>query len=216
MVRCLQLATRPVPGARYDKGSPGARRASRAAGMVKAATTVLLLLGVSTLVAASAKHAEHGHDLRDNHRGGKGHFNAQVMCANSTNQPECHRRVEVCRAVHRRSWQRGKTQEDLTSCARQLKIRLPEDTENNHQHFRNWARENQELKRQLFACIHQGMFHSDGSINRPAVVEKMMAMMSGEDEPQLLQELLDRVNTCPESSSRRDFYRCVFLGCATP
>ncbi|XP_069949201.1 uncharacterized protein [Cherax quadricarinatus] len=183
--------------------------------MKKATSIVLLILGLSSLVAASANHGDQG---QDHHRGGRGHFNAQTMCANSTDEEECHRRVEVCREMHRGSWKKGKTHQELTSCASQLSIRLPQvdSEENYHQQFRNWARANPEMKRRLFACIHQGMFHSDGSINRAAVAEKMKGMLAGQDEPQLLYELNSRVNTCPDSSSRRDFYRCVFRGCATP
>lgn len=45
-------------------------------------------------------------------------------------------------------------------------------------------------------------FHSNGTLNRPALVQMVTTALQGQNEPQLLQELVTRINTdCPEPTS---------------
>jgi len=143
---------------------------------------------------------------------------SETLCANSSDVTECRRRVEVCRNMHRNSNQRSRMHEILTTCATQLNITLPSGSNetNAHQAFRNWMRNNPEDKRRLFNCAHEGLYNEDGTMNRAAMVEKVRTLLQDQNEDALLQELTNRVNTCPEGESRREFFHCVFMGCATP
>lgn len=125
----------------------------------------------------------------------------------------------MCRNMHRGRTHRSRMLEILTTCAHQLNITtLPEITEEDDQHqaYRNWMRENPEDKRRLFSCAHQGLYNEDGTINREAMLEKVRTLLDGQDEAELELELSTRVTECPETENRRDFFRCVFMGCATP
>merc|ERR1712142_1342130 len=87
-----------------------------------------------------------------------------------------------------------------------------------HSQWRQWARENPEDKRRLMSCVHQGLgiFNADGTVNRTRMTEKINQMFTNMTEPALQQELVNRAQTCPqEANQRREYFRCVYMGCAT-
>ncbi|KAK7065288.1 hypothetical protein SK128_017859 [Halocaridina rubra] len=151
--------------------------------------------------------------------GGVRRFDPDASCATSSDSVECRRRIEVCRNMHRSRGQRNRMYETFSACARQLGITsLPNAASvvDQPQAFRNWMRENHDDKERLFACVHRGFYNEDGTVNRAAMLQKVRTLLQGQNEPDLLREITTRVNNCPESESRREFFRCIFMGCATP
>ncbi|XP_042229293.1 uncharacterized protein LOC121871190 [Homarus americanus] len=171
--------------------------------VMKTVATVLLLLGVSALVLVPAN------TMRSKHHG-RGY---EKKCANSTDQAECLRRVKVCHSVLGRL-------EHLKDCANQLNIELPPETAGKsqqelRQEFFDWARSNPGLSRPMFACVRQRL-NSGGLVNITAVLEKVTIALVEQNEPELLEKLVDRINFCPPESSFRAFYKCAWQGCTTP
>merc|ERR1712121_79385 len=178
--------------------------------MWKAGILLIDLLFTIALVQADGSRSNRSYGTR--------RLDPETLCANSSDATECRRRVEVCRNMHRGRQHRERMREIFVNCAAQLNItNLPDfsDETNHQQAFRTWMRENPEDKRRLFNCAHQGLYNEDGTMNRPAMLEKVRTLLEGQDEPALLQELTNKINNCPEST-RREFFTCVFMGCATP
>jgi len=110
-------------------------------------------------------------------------------------------------------------------CAQELDITLPDfnDPSNDRATWRQWGRENPEDYRGIFNCAHQNVhtFNSDGTVNRSRMVERINEHFANRDEPALLQEMINRAQsteTCPQAeqpNQQGEYYRCVYLGCAT-
>ncbi|XP_071529390.1 uncharacterized protein [Panulirus ornatus] len=189
--------------------------------MIEGRVTVFLLLGVSALVLSNtADEQQTQTSSHGGHGGGQDSYDLRAMCDNSSDQQECLRRVAVCQRVHRTTGRPGMYHESIIVCAEKLNITLPPVPPggNGQITYRMWARANPQLRRQIFNCIHGGDANNGGSggENRTILAMRVREMMSGVDEPELLQEMLDRVDSCPPGTGRLELYRCVMRGCATP
>ncbi|XP_063602359.1 uncharacterized protein LOC134778459 [Penaeus indicus] len=150
---------------------------------------------------------------------------AAVRCANSTDNAECLRRAEVCRAMFQRTHTYDRMVQSIRECAEQLNITLPtpapvpanSDSDPDRRYYNQlklWFRPRPQVKQQIFNCAHQSMFNADGTPRREYLKTRVVVWI-GEEETELAGLLRSNIDSCP-APSRRQYLSCVFEACYTP
>ncbi|ROT73474.1 hypothetical protein C7M84_008139 [Penaeus vannamei] len=152
-----------------------------------------------------------------------GSNDAAVRCANSTDNTECLRRAEVCRAMFNRTHTYDRMVQSIRDCAEQLNITLPTPAPlpaNNssdpdrryYNQLKLWFRARPQVKQQIFSCAHQ---IQQRRTPRREYLKTRVVVWVGEEETILAGLLRSNIDSC-SAPSRQAYLSCVFEACYTP